>query len=78
METKKQYIAPSLKCVEFKAEHGFAGSTLSQGFNNWNTNWYDKPDKLTYDNFNTFNDGNPFKTGGRNGGYFTGNNEDWD
>ena len=78
METKKQYIAPTIKCVAFKVEHGFAGSTLSQGFSNWNTKWYEKPSDLTYDNFNTFNDGNPFKTGGRNGGYFTGNNEDWD
>ena len=47
METKKQYIAPTIKCVSFKVEHGFAVSTLTQGFNNWNTNWYDKPDKLT-------------------------------
>ena len=31
METKKQYIKPTVKCVAFRTEVGFAMSNLSQG-----------------------------------------------
>lgn len=37
---KKQYIAPKLKCVEFKVELGFIVSSLTQG-----TTCYDDDDE---------------------------------
>ena len=66
MENKQKYIAPTVKCVEFKVEQGYAmsqgvGSTL--GTNN---------DLQTY-----IEDPNEFH-GNRFGGYFSGNNDDWD
>lgn len=73
MENKKKYIAPAIKCVEFKVEQGYAQS-LFQGMSNWE----EKPSDLTADNFDTYYEGKPFKTGGHFGGYFTGNNDDWD
>ena len=71
MKTKKQYIAPTLKCVEFKVERGYA---MSQGLNDW----HNKPDGLYLDNFETYNEGNPFSSDGPHGGYFSGDNSDWD
>ena len=31
MNKKKQYMAPVIRCVEFKVEQGFASSSLYQG-----------------------------------------------
>lgn len=71
---KKQYIAPTIKCVEFKVERGYAGS-LTQGLNNWNG----KPNDLYLDNFGTYGEGgNPFSSDGPHGGYFSGDNGEWD
>ena len=66
MKTKQQYIAPTMKCVEFKVERGYAmsqgvGSTLG---NNTDLQMY-------------IEDPNEFP-GNRFGGYFSGNNDDWD
>ena len=64
METKKQYIKPTVKCVAFRAEAGFAMSNLSQG---------------TDSNLGVYSEENVKEKGGnRFGGYFTGNNADWD
>ena len=73
MKTKKQYIAPTMKCVEFKVERGYAGS-MTQGLGNW----HGKPDGLYLDNFETYNEGNPFSSDGPHGGFFSGDNSDWD
>ena len=66
MENKKQYIAPTLKCVEFKVERGYAmsqgiGSTLG-----------------TNTEFQEYIEGPNEFQGNRFGGYFSGNNDDWD
>ena len=75
MENKQKYIAPVVKCVEFKTERGFATS-LTQGFG---SGWGSRPTDLHYEDFdNYYGEGTPFHTGGRFGGFFTGNNEDWD
>ena len=71
MENKQRYIAPVVKCVEFKTERGFATS-LTQGFG---SGWGSRPTDLHYENFDEY-EGAP--EGGRFGGFFTGNNEDWD
>ena len=62
MKNKKQYITPTLKCVQFKVEKGYYGSespkqklTLFQS---------QDPSEITGDN--------------RFGGYFSGNTDDWD
>ena len=70
MKTKKQYIAPTLKCVEFKVERGYA---MSQGLNDW----HNKPDGLYLDNFETYGEGG-FSSDGPHGGFFSGDNSDWD
>ena len=72
MENKQRYIAPVVKCVEFKTERGFATS-LTQGFGSRGA----KPTDLHYENFDDYED-NPYRGEGRFGGFFTGNNEDWD
>ena len=68
MEDKKQYIKPTVKCVEFKSEIGFA---MSQGFNlnnNFgNYNGYDSDDAR-----------DAATNGNRFGGFFTNNTDDWD
>ena len=76
MENKKQYIAPALKCVEFKVERGFLGSNLTQGLRNWES----KPDNLTIENFGTYCQGDrPFQEVGPHGGFFSGDISDsWD
>ena len=66
MENKKQYIAPAMKCVEFKVERGYA---LSQGAgsvlgNNNDFEYYKNNPGESPDN--------------RFGGYFSGNTDDWD
>ena len=33
MEKKKKYVAPNIKCLEFRVEHGFANSSLTQRSN---------------------------------------------
>ena len=68
MENKKQYIAPTMKCVEFKVERGYA---VSQGVGNNILG-----DASTY---NFFEDPNDFRHSGQcYRGYFTGDNSDWD
>ena len=75
MENKKQYIAPALKCVEFKVERGFLGSNPTQGLGNWGT----KPNDLTIENFGTHNEGrSPFSSDGPHGGFFSGDCGEWD
>ncbi|MBP9990709.1 MAG: hypothetical protein KBT45_04685 [Bacteroidales bacterium] len=66
METKKQYTKPTVKCVEFKAELGFALS--AQGFSSFGSSEEDYDFSEDPNNVN----------GNRFGGYFTGNNDDWD
>lgn len=66
MENKKLYIAPALKCVEFKVERGYA---MSQGIGSTLGN---NTDFQIY-----IEDPNEFR-GNRFGGYFSGNNDDWD
>lgn len=66
MENKKQYIKPELKSVEFKVELGFAASQTVSSYGNWRG-------RQPADEY-TANPGN----GGRFGGFFTGNNDDWD
>ena len=68
METKKQYIKPTVKCVAFKAEVGFAMSNLSQSLSSFGSS------KEEYN----FSEDPKNVNGNRFGGYFTGNNEDWD
>ena len=61
---KAQYIRPTIKCVEFKPELGFA---MSQGFRSFSRSldsYRQDPDPDIANN--------PF------GGYFTGDNSDWD
>ena len=74
-KNKKQYIAPALKCVEFKVERGFLGSNPTQGLGNWG----EKPDGLYLDNFETFGEGgNPFRSDGPHSGHFSGDCGEWD
>ncbi len=66
MKTKKQYIAPALKCVEFKVERGY---NLSQGTDiilGGNTEF-----KTYVENPGSFHEN-------RFGGYFSDNTEEWD
>ncbi|MBP9990629.1 MAG: hypothetical protein KBT45_04275 [Bacteroidales bacterium] len=65
MEDKKQYIKPTVKCVVFKAELGFA---MSQGFSSYNSSKEDYDFEEDAHNVN----GNHF------GGFFTNNTDDWD
>ena len=63
---KKEYTKPTLKCVEFKVEMGFAMSQGVRGFgltvNDYLLDLETDPDAQR----------NPF------GGFFTGDNSDWD
>lgn len=65
---KKQYIAPTIKCVEFKVERGYAGSLGQNVGNPLGTN----------NDFENYKNNPSSFTGERFGGYFSGNNEDWD
>lgn len=67
MKKKKQYIKPTIKSVEFKAEIGFALS--SQRLSSFGSSKED---------YNFTTDPQNVNNGNRFGGYFTGNNDDWD
>ena len=67
-KNKKQYIAPALKCVEFKVERGY---DLSQSLGSQPLG-----DASTY---NFLDDPNRYKDDGRcYKGFFSGDNGDWD
>ena len=63
---KAKYIRPTNKCVEFKPELGFA---MSQGFRSFG---------ISLDTFREEIDPDPDIIENPFGGYFTGNNDDWD
>lgn len=65
MNKKKQYMAPVIKCVEFKVEQGFASSGLTQKtiqLDEWSR-------RDSYDPMNPFH---------VSFGSFGNNNDDWD
>lgn len=65
MEDKKQYIKPTVKCVEFKSEIGFA---MSQGFSSFGSSKEDYDFEVDAHGVNR----------NRFGGFFTSNTDDWD
>lgn len=69
METKKQYIQPTVKCVAFKVEQGYASSLSSQKFKSFG---------ISKEEYNFEEDPQNITGSNHFGGYFTGNNDDWD
>lgn len=64
MNKKKQYMAPVIRCVEFKVEKGVASSSLYQGMDT-------RPLDMTDNQYNE-NNFDPFRV------IRKWNNEDWD
>ena len=62
----KKYIKPEIKCAAFQAEKGYA---MSQGMKNS----FGRFDEYDFDR-----DELNLKKGSRFGGYFEGDNSDWD
>lgn len=50
---KKEYIVPTLKCIEFKVELGFVRSSLTQGL----INYFDDDDDDDDDDYDFYRPG---------------------